>query len=178
LILSARDPMTTRISAELAYEFPSVRLFLQLEERENSPYLGTIAQRDVCIEVGPQVHGTLDASIFETTEKLVSRFIELVELWNQGKLGSPCRNIPVFTEIRQIDYPRSADGQISAMIHPALNGADYQELKPGMPMFRTFTGHDIPFAGNESAWPVFVNEAAYYEKKIAMTLTRKTQEIW
>lgn len=178
LILSARDPMTTRVAAELAKEFPSVRLFLQPEERTASPYLGTIAQRDICIEVGPQVHGTLCADLFEQTEKLVLRCLELTELWNQRKLGAPHLHVDIFTEIRQVDFPRTNDGQITAMIHPALQGRDYEELKPGMPMFRTFAGNDIPWTGSETVWPVFVNEAAYYEKQIAMTLTRKTQEIW
>lgn len=178
LILSARDPMSQRVAAELSAEFPAVRIFLQPEDRANSPYLGTLAQRDICVEVGPQVHGTLCADLFEQTEKLILRMLDLIELWNQDKLGPPYRNVDVFTESRQVDYPRSSDGLISAMIHPALQGHDYQELAPGMPMFRTFNGRDIPWGGTESVWPVFINEAAYYEKKIAMTLTRKNQEVW
>ena len=178
LILSARDPMTTRVAAELAAEFPDVRLFLQPEDRSTSPYLGTMARRDFCIEVGPQVHGTLDAILFERTEKLVLRLLELVERWNQGKLGEALRSVEVHTEWKQVDYPRNSEGQITAMIHPDLQGKDYMEFQPGSPMFRTFSGHDVPWNGPESVWPVFINEAAYYEKKVAMTLTRKTLEVW
>ena len=178
LILSARDPITMRIAAELAQEFPEVHLFLQPEERSESPYLGTIARRDICVEVGPQVHGTLNATLFEATERLVVRLLELVELSNQQKLGEPCHSVPVYQERRLVDFPRNAEGHIVAMIHPQLLGQDYQELKPGMPMFRTFSGNDLPWTGSESVWPVFINEAAYYEKRIAMTLTSKTQEVW
>ena len=178
LILSARDAMTCRIAAHLAREFPQVRLFLQPEERSESPYLGTIAQRDICIEVGPQCHGTLCAGLFSSTEKLVLRLFELLNRWNAGNLPAVAGPVEVFTEVGQIDYPRDADGNLAAMVHPSLQGRDYQELAPGAPLFLGMDGKEIPWNGERAAWPVFINEAAYYEKHIAMTLTVKTLENW
>lgn len=59
------------------------------------------------------------------------------------------------------------------MIHPHLQGRDYQELKKGDPLFVTFQGETIFYEDEETVWPVFINEAAYYEKGIAMCLTKK-----
>ena len=63
------------------------------------------------------------------------------------------------------------------MIHPQLQFQDYQPLHPGDPMFLTFTGEVILYQGEVIVFPIFINEAAYYEKGIAMTFTKKQQLI-
>ena len=179
LILSTKDPFTTRASAQIAHEFPNVHIYYQPEERGTSPYFGTLARADVCIEVGPQSHGTLQASLFEQTEQVVYRYLELISEWNNQVLQKKeKKKVTVFTQHRDVDYPRDSNGNISAMIHPSLHSSDYLELKPGAPLFRTFDGKDIPFENDHSVWPLFINEAAYYEKKIAMSFTLKSIEEW
>lgn len=64
LILSDEDPVLLGISAIIATEFSGVHIYLQPESRDESPYLGTIARKDICIEAGPQAHGTLNAELF------------------------------------------------------------------------------------------------------------------
>ena len=178
LILSEKDSFTTRASAEILSEFPETKIYFQPEERSESPYFGTIAKADICIEVGPQAHGTLVASLFETTEKVVLRYLELAEEFNQGVLQKkPRRSVEIFTQWKDLDYPRDSSGNISAMIHPDFQAADFSELKEGDNIFRTFDGKNISYRG-ETVYPLFVNEAAYYEKKIAMSLTKKSLENW
>jgi aspartoacylase len=63
------------------------------------------------------------------------------------------------------------------MVHPALQGKDYEPLQNGMPLFLGFDGTETFWQG-ETIYPAFINEAAYYEKGIAMSLTRKTEEVW
>lgn len=179
LILSTRDPFTMRASAELVHEIPDAFIYYQPEERSASPYFGTIAKADICLEIGPQSHGTLRADLFERTEHVVCRYLELAEEWNRGELQrKPKKKVDVYTQYRDLDYPRDAAHNISAMIHPAVQDHDYREVRPGDPMFRSFDGKDLPYEGDRSVWPIFVNEAAYYEKKIAMSLTLKTEEEW
>jgi len=171
LILSSSEPALMQISATIASEFSNVHIYLQPEKREESPYLGTIAKSDVCIEAGPQAHGTLDAEIFFKVERIVFRFLELAEAWNNGVLPKTS-SFETFTEKRSIDYPRDADGNITAIIHPALQGKDYCELKNGMPVFMSFDGKEILWQG-ETCYPAFINEASYYEKGMAMSLTER-----
>ncbi|WP_290744219.1 aspartoacylase [Fibrobacter sp. UBA4309] len=184
LILSARDPFTMKASAVLTQEFDDAWIYYQPEERSASPYFGTVAKADVCIEIGPQQHGTLDARLFERTEKLVKRYLELADEWNRGELQKrPPIPVKVYTQLRDLGYPKAWTGApIEAMIHPDLLGRDYRELRKGDKLFRTFDGKDILYEGEadgrESVWPIFINEPAYYEKDIAMSLTVKSVEMW
>ncbi|MDR2582271.1 MAG: aspartoacylase [Fibromonadaceae bacterium] len=171
LILSSSEPALLQISAIIASEFSNIHIYLQPEKREESPYLGTIAKSDVCIEAGPQAHGTLDAELFFKVERVVFRFLELIEAWNNGIL-SKISNFETFTEMRSIDYPRDSEGNITAIIHPALQGKDFCELKSGMPIFMGFDGEEILWQG-ETCYPAFINEASYYEKGIAMSLAER-----
>ncbi|MDR3000122.1 MAG: aspartoacylase [Fibromonadaceae bacterium] len=171
LILNQSDTELINICAHIAKEFEDVRIYLQPEKRDESPYLGTIAKRDVCIEAGPQPHGTLDAKLFFKVERIVFRFLELAEAWNKGNLPK-INGIETFKETRSIDYPRDSEGNIIAMIHPALQGRDFCELKAGMPIFMGLDGKEILWEG-ETCYPAFINEAAYYEKGIAMSLTER-----
>ena len=183
LILSARDPFTMKASAVLTQEFEDTWIYYQPEERSASPYFGTVAKADVCIEIGPQQHGTLNAAIFERSEKIVKRYLELAEEWNRGELQKrePIQ-VEVYTQFRDLGYPKpQGGGAIQAMIHPDLDGRDYRELKKGDKLFRTFDGEDVLFEGEpdgRSVYPIFINEPAYYEKDIAMSLTVKTVEKW
>lgn len=183
LILSTRDPFTMKASAVLTQEFEDAWIYYQPEERSASPYFGTVAKADVCIEIGPQQHGTLNAEIFERSEKLVKRYLELAEEWNCGELQKRTPiEVEVYTQWRDLGYPKpQGGGAIQAMIHPELDGHDYRELKKGDKLFRTFDGKDILFEGEpdgRSVYPIFINEPAYYEKDIAMSLTVKTVEEW
>lgn len=180
LILSARDPFCMRASAVLTQEFSNAWIYYQPEERSASPYFGTIAKADICVEIGPQQHGTLDAAIFEESERLVKRYLELVEEWNRGELQKrPPIQVDVYTQFKDLGYPKpQGGGPIQAMIHPNLMGHDYCELKDGDALFRTFDGKDILYHGESPVYPIFISEPAYYEKDIAMSLTTKTVEEW
>nr|AGS52744.1 aspartoacylase [uncultured bacterium contig00069] len=168
LILSQKDDALINICSHIAMEFKGVHIYLQPEKREESPYLGTIARKDVCIEAGPQAHGTLNAELFFKVEQIVFRFLELIK----GGLPKVNGEIETFRETRNVDYPRDKKGNITAMIHPNLQGRDFCELKAGMPVFTGFDGKEILWEG-ETCYPAFINEAAYYEKGIAMSLTEK-----
>ncbi|MEQ2212830.1 hypothetical protein XENOCAPTIV_005587 [Xenoophorus captivus] len=50
---------------------------------------------------------------------------------------------------------------------------DFCLLHPGDPLFQTFSGETLTYKGNEPLYPFFINECAYYEKGIAVSLARK-----
>lgn len=53
-----------------------------------------------------------------------------------------------------------------------LQDNDFKLLKAGDPIFQTFSGKTVKYEGEE-LYPFFVNECAYYEKKIAFHLAKK-----
>ena len=70
---------------------------------------------------------------------------------------------------------------LAAVVHPLRQHRDWQPLHPGDPLFLGPDGSPItydPPAGlaAEAVWAVFINEAAYGEKGIALSLTRR--EVW
>jgi succinylglutamate desuccinylase len=77
--------------------------------------------------------------------------------------------------VGSIDYPRNTQGEITAAPHPQLQFKDYETLCPGDPLFLTFAGEVITYTGTSVAHPIFIGEAAYLEKSIAMILTEKKQ---
>jgi succinylglutamate desuccinylase len=81
----------------------------------------------------------------------------------------------VYQAVANVDYPRDASGDLGGMIHPQLQSRDYEPLHFGQPLFLSFTGEEIFYSGENVVYPVFINEAAYYEKQIALVLTEKQQ---
>lgn len=58
-------------------------------------------------------------------------------------------------------------------VHVFPQDNDFKLLQPGEPAFLSFLGETVKHEG-EALYPFFVNECAYYEKKIAFHLARKT----
>ncbi|XP_054828004.1 N-acyl-aromatic-L-amino acid amidohydrolase (carboxylate-forming) isoform X2 [Eublepharis macularius] len=85
----------------------------------------------------------------------------------------PAFKIEAHKVAQRIDYPRYSDGEISAVVHPNLQDKDFLPLKPGDPIFQTVNGEPILYEGNDITYPAFINEAAYYEKKVAFVLMEK-----
>lgn len=57
---------------------------------------------------------------------------------------------------------------------PLLQDKDFKLLKPGDPIFKRFSGETVTYKG-EALYPFFINECAYYEKKIAFVLGEKVK---
>ena len=63
------------------------------------------------------------------------------------------------------------------MLHSLCQGSDWRPLRGGVPLLRRADGTvlDVPDDAVNLV-PVFVNEAAYAEKRIALSLTQR--EVW
>ena len=137
--------------------------------------MDSICEFGCSIEVGAVAQGTLNATLFQQTEELLYAILDYVEAYNQGSPLKVKDTLSVYQSIRTIDYPRNETGEIQAMIHPRLQFQDYQALHPGEPIFLTFDGEEIVYEGDAIVYPVFINEAAYYEKGVAMSITQPIQ---
>lgn len=54
----------------------------------------------------------------------------------------------------------------------SLQDNDFKLLRRGDPIFISFTGETVKYDGDE-LYPFFVNEGAYYEKRVAFNLAKK-----
>ncbi|XP_043910263.1 aspartoacylase [Protopterus annectens] len=134
----------------------------------------SIAKHPLGIEVGPQPQGVLRYDILDKMKKIVTHAMDFVQLFNEGREFPPC-SVDAYKVIEAVDYPRCVDGDIAAAVHPRLQDQDWQPLKPGDPIFAGFDGRTIAYQGENTVYPTFVNEAAYYEKHQAFFNTIKVQ---
>ncbi|MEM1170483.1 MAG: aspartoacylase [Cyanobacteria bacterium P01_H01_bin.35] len=173
IVLANNHPFNLKMAAYLSLVEPNVKVYSWINPGVENSFINSICERGFGIEVGPIAQGVIQADLFQKTEKLVQTSLDFIEDFNEGKLHYINEDIVVYQHLKVVDYPKTEEGEIAAMIHPELQGRDYQKLSPGEPMFLTFDGKTIYYEEENSVWPVFINEAAYYEKGIAMCLTKQ-----
>jgi succinylglutamate desuccinylase len=178
LLPSSKHPFNLRLAAYLNSLYPDIRVCFGLQHSQEAPMLRSLSPLGYTIEVGPISQGVLDADLFQQTEQLVHEILNYVDAMNQGNPPPVPSVVTVYQAIANVDYPRDSSGDLRGMVHPQLQFKDYEPLHPGQPMFLSFTGAEILYSGETIVYPVFINEAAYYEKQIAIVLTEKQQVNW
>ncbi|WP_392532305.1 aspartoacylase [Nostoc sp. C117] len=176
IILVNNHPLNLKLAAYLSQMNPLVKIYYcSFPSIAENPFLNSLCELGFAIEVGPIAQGILKATLFQQTEQLIHGVLDYLERFNQGEILSTDEMLVIYHHLSVVDYPKKQDGTIFGMIHPELQDKDYQALNRGDPMFLTFDNETIVYAGESTVWPVFINEAAYYEKGIAMGLTQKQQ---
>lgn len=175
ILPSSKDPVNLRLAAYLSTLNPLVRICCGVQCNQDAPVLRSLSPLGCTIEVGAIAQGVLNADFLQQTEQLIHGILDYLDAINQGKVLFVPSSLNVYQIMSSVDYPRNSSGELQAAIHPQLQSKDYAPLSDGEPMFLTFTGETIPYRGEDTVYPIFINEAAYYEKKIAMTLTCKQQ---
>jgi succinylglutamate desuccinylase len=173
LILDDHHPFKLRLAAALIARQPDLRIYSSANSGRQQDALRSLGRFGICLEVGPVAQGVLRADLFQQTEALVQQILDVLEQHNQNEPSLIARPLTVYQYLDIVPHPRDAEGQLTAMIHPQIQGRDYDVLNPGDPMFLSLNGETLPYTGKMAAFPVFINEAAYYEKDIAMVLTQR-----
>jgi aspartoacylase len=169
LIFNGEDPLILKLAAHLATMNPNVRMLRSLAPGEDKKYVDSLRKVGCSIEVGAVAQNVLNAALFQQTEALLHTILDFVDAYNRGISLPLADSFWIYQNLGGIDYPRDESGDIQSMVHPQLQFRDYEPLVPGDPMFLTFTGETIVYEGKKTIYPVFINEAAYYEKGIVMS---------
>ncbi|MEH2261711.1 aspartoacylase [Nostoc sp.] len=176
IILVNSHPLNLQLAAYLSQISPLVRVYrCSFKSIAENPFVNSLCELGFAIEVGPIAQGLLKAMLFQQTEELIYAVLDYLEQFNQGEILSTNKTLILYDHLSVVDYPKQQNGQIFGMIHPELQDKDYQALNPGDPIFLTFDDKTIIYEGASTVWPIFINEAAYYEKGIAMCLTQRQQ---
>lgn len=179
LVVYGRRPADLALAAAL-----QGRLGLPLYLHEGDPaQTGYLVERWPCglvIEVGPVPQGVVNAAIARQTRLALEEGLACLAAARAGTLRLPPRLV-VHRHLASLDLPRDGAGQPSACVHPARQQRDWHPIRPGDPLFLNAAGEPIPYrpsAGLEerTVWPVFINEAAYGEKGIALSLCQR--DVW
>jgi succinylglutamate desuccinylase len=173
IIPTSNSSANLQLAAYLSSIDPTIRIYLGLHSEQNSPMLRSMAPVGCTVEVGAISQGVVNANIFQHSEKLVLAALNYVDHLNRGVPMTMPSTVNVYQAIEAIDYPRNGQNELTAIIHPDRQNQDYQPMAPQDPLFLDLQGNTIYYQGDQTVFPVFINEAAYYEKGIAMVLTEK-----
>jgi len=179
LVVYGRRPADLALAAGIQGQ---LGLPIYLHEADGAQ-TGFLVERWPCglvIEVGPVPQGVLQSEICRQTQLAVEAALAVMAAAAEGVLRLP-HHLVVHRHVASVDLPRYGDGSPSGCIHPQRQGRDWQPMGPGEALFVDASGQTLvyqPPAGleQEVVWPVFINEAAYGEKGIALSLTRR--ESW
>jgi aspartoacylase len=175
LVVYGRRPADLALAAGIQGRL-GLPIYLHEGDATQSGYL---AQRWPCglaIEVGPVPQGVVNATICRQTQLALEAALAVLAEARQGACPMP-RHLVVHHHLRSLDLPRDDQGTPTARVHPLRQDRDWQPMVAGDPLFERIEGTTIPWlpASGDPAlvWPVFINEAAYEEKGIALSLTER-----
>lgn len=173
LILDDHHPFKLRLAAALSAQQPALRVYSSANSGRQQDALRSLGRFGICLEVGPVAQGVLKADLLQRTEALILQILDELDQQNQNEPPPAAQLLTVYQYFRTVPFPRDAEGNLTATIHPQLQDKDYEALNPGDPMFLSLAGDTLRYTGETVVFPVFINEAAYYEKDIAMVLTQR-----
>lgn len=170
IVVSNESNITWKAIAYLKMMVPELNIYKWCGDEEDS-FVDSIAPHGFAIEVGAVPQGVLRADLYEKTKKLILHLLDYLDMQNSEDIDL-LPNVEVFEHEMLVDYPRDANGEITAMVHPDRQDRDYDAIYNGDAIFMDFDGESLFYEGEEM-YALFINEAAYYEKGIAMTLAKK-----
>ncbi|WP_038557391.1 aspartoacylase [Synechococcus sp. KORDI-52] len=174
LVVYGRRPADLAFAA-LVQGALGLPIYLHEADPEQTGFLVESWPCGLVIEVGPVPQGVLNARIVEQTRLGLQMCLRSLEHALQGEARLPDALV-VHRHLGSRDLPKSDNGEPQALIHPELQGRDWHDIDPAQAMFRAADGSDRGEEWVAGEIPVFLNEAAYAEKSIAFSLTRR--EVW
>ncbi len=173
LCISTEDKLTWQVAAYVKECIPELHIFSWKGDTGDTSFVSSIPPSGFTIEVGSIPQGVLRADMFFETEKIIQTILDFFELYNTEKLKKVYSEIEIYDNVKTIDFPKEEDGDINAMVHPNLQENGYFKLKKGDPIFVSLEGEELGYEDEDGLYALFINEAAYYEKGVAMCLAKK-----
>lgn len=177
LILMKSDRFNTQLAAYVQQKMESAIILFEDAFFENDniehPFLCSISKQGVIIEVGPQPQSVLRQDVLESMEEMTGHILDFVDLFNKNEVPDLPASIVAFRYIETLKLPVNNDGERGGMVHKNVQDSDFNPLKNGDPIFSLFDGGEICWNGDDDVYPHFINEAAYYDNNLAMSLAKK-----
>ncbi|NRA72093.1 MAG: aspartoacylase [Gammaproteobacteria bacterium] len=175
LLLTAKGKFYNQLAAYVQMNMPEVVISCDEDHKTNQEqhFLSSIAKHSVMVEVGPVPQSVLRHDVFEQSERMTLLILDFIELYNTDQLPQFPVTIDAFRFLETISLPLNSKGERIAMIHRDIQDKDFAAIEPGQPLFVTFAGEEICYQGDTTVYGSFINEAAYYDNNLAMSLMEK-----
>ena len=151
-------------------------IYLHESDQKQTGFLVESWPCGLVVEIGPIGQGLLNSRIISQTKLILETLMEQIHQVKNLNLFFPNKLI-IHRHIKSIDFPRDEEGNIDGYVHSHRQSKDWQELKKNDELFCKLNGEIIRFEEDEPYIPVFINEAAYVEKNIAMSFTKENYGI-
>lgn len=163
VLLNNDHELTRQAAVRIQKVMPEVKIIEGMKMNEDCPYTSNLIGAGLTIEVGPVANNVLDAKLILETKKMVMAVLE----WDFEKKYD-LKDIVHYKSFGEYEFPKESGWYI----HPNLEGADFKELSPGDPVFINMNEEVLGFEGDSSIVPFFINEAAYQDDRLAMTMSK------
>ena len=174
LILIQSDDFNKKMGAYVLSKMPdAVIIFEDQKSVAEHYFLCSIAPQGVIIEIGPQPQSVIRQDVLDQMDEMTKHVLDFVELSNNGELPELPKQYEAFNWVESIKLPEDENGERIGMIHKNVQDNDFKPLHKGDPIFTLFDGSEITYQGDYTAYPHFINEAAYYDNNLAMSLGKK-----
>ena len=196
LILCHPDDLVT-VSVAHALRKKYSEVSLGLWSQGELPLLPTVGRSGLTLEVGAIAHSTTVMRLYSLTRSVLFDMLGVLEEHNARlMLPNPppllSANVDAAQRYCAVGFPRNEKGNIVGFIHPSIQGmlelSENSYVFKTSPIFELLNGEiltlencsrycQVDYASEcfEQSqirlFPQFINEAAYYEKNIAMLLT-------
>jgi len=174
LLLTSKGKLYNQLAAYVKMHMPEAVICCDEDHKSNDEhhFLSSVAPMSVMVEVGPVPQSVIRHDVFEQSERMTTLILDFIELNNIGQLPELPDTLDAYRYIETINLPVN-DGERGAMIHRDIQDKDFGAIAPGQPIFVTFAGEEICYQGEQTVYGSFINEAAYYDNNIAMSLLEK-----
>ncbi|KKO49210.1 aspartoacylase [Arsukibacterium sp. MJ3] len=175
LILTQAGPFYNQLAAYVKMVMPEAIISLDEDHLAAAEHalMCTLGRYGVLVEVGPQPQSVLRHDVLELMDKMTRHILDFVELYNTDAVPELPKQTEAFRYLHSIKLPVNEQGERLGMVHKNVQDKDYQPINPGDPIFSLFDGTEICFDGEQTVYPTFINEAAYYDNNLAMSLNEK-----
>lgn len=174
LILLKSDDFNKKMGAYVLSKMSdTVIVFEDQVDMEEQFFLASIADQGVIIEIGPQPQSVIRQDVLDWMETMTHTILDFVELYNNDNLPQLPSSYHAYKYIETLSLPQDEHGERIGMVHKNVQDNDFKSLNKGDPIFTLFDGSEINYEGDYEAFPHFINEAAYYDNNLAMSLGKK-----
>lgn len=174
LILLQSDSFNRQMGAYVKMHMPdAVVVFEDHTSVEQHYFLSSISSQGVIVEIGPQPQSVIRQDILDWMDEMTNHILDFVHLHNTNELLPLISSYEAFRYHETLSLPVDEQGQRIGMVHRSVQDNDFKPLYAGDPIFTLFDGSEIFWEGDYEAFPHFINEAAYYDNNLAMSLAKK-----
>lgn len=177
LIMTQAGPFYNQLAAYVKMKMPEAIISRDEDHlaAEDHALMCTLGRYGVIVEVGPQSQSVLRQDVLEQMQQMTAHILDFVELYNTQSLPELPKRTEAYLYLHSIKLPMNEKGERLGMVHKNVQDKDYHPIHPGDPIFTLFDGTEVPYDGDKVVYPTFINEAAYYDNNLAMSLNDK---IW